>query len=310
MSDSTWIAGDSDAVDDTVLEVHRQHLQDHPFVVEYDSAGKYFEHKLGFENVAEAYYDVPTYAAFRIHTYAPRDYLLLQTNPDLKPDKAKGDIHWSYPSLSTDFDQSVLANVVQAATTITPYLNDGDSVRLGLKCIIDAVQSEYDIEFKGNALRQAEYEEYLQLEAARSYRSDSNSSGVNLNRGIHKDFAYTNRCKFQAEGSSANPQQADDEWLEDELIAVAPKVVFALGDKARSGLRNLGFEPVREQNQYSSGENNRILRYEGKQPSLQGTSAVCLYHLDYRSELTTDLDVHKALGSIKQTTDSTETTVN
>jgi hypothetical protein len=195
-------------------------------------------------------------------------------------------------------------NLFQTAKTVSGYFNDTDTVRLGLKSIIDAVQSELRCEFEGNVLRQSDFEEYLQLPKARVYRNDREGNGAELTDGFHNDFAYTNRCKFQARGSGADPSTFDDEWLAEELNAIAPKVIFALGGAAYRGLRNIGFEKVGKQSKYADGKTGRILRYAGDQTNLNGTYAVHLYHLDYRRTLTTDRDAHDALNTIGQISDS------
>ncbi|WP_135366316.1 uracil-DNA glycosylase family protein [Halosimplex halophilum] len=292
--------GDLDEIDEEVLEVHCKHIHDHPHVAEYDSAGTYFENEVGISDIADGFYDLPVYCASRIHSFAQRDFLLLQKNPNLPTDWIQSNVHWSYEDLARDLKESVWMNSLQTSKTVSGYLNDSDTVRLGLKCIIDAVQSELQCEFEGNALRQSDYEDYIQVEKSRAYRDDRTGSGAELGNGFHGEFAYTNRCKFQHRGSSANPRSADDEWLADEISAIAPEVVFALGGDAYRGLRNIGFEKLEKQSQYSDGKTGRVLRYEGNRSALKRTYAVHLYHLDYRQTLTTDRDVHDALRIINQ----------
>lgn len=295
--------GKCTALSEDVLEVHREHLQKHPYVNRYDSAGEYFEEEVGISDVADGYYDKPIYSVFRLHSFAPRDYLLVQKNPNLPTSWIKEGTHWSYEDLAGDLGKSLQMNILQSAKTISGYFNNTDTVRVGLKCIIDAVQTELGCEFSGNALRQSDYEKYLQLAEARSYRNGREGTGAGLNEGFHRDFAYTNRCKFQDSGSSAKSLVADDEWLEDELKVISPKVVFALGGDAYRGLQNVGFKKVGERSRYSDGKTGRVLRYEGDVPNLHGTYAVHLYHLDYRQTLTTDRDVHDALKTVAQMSD-------
>jgi len=296
--------GDQSEIDEKVLNIHNKHIRNHPYLEEYDSAGDYFERELSISTVADGYYEMPVHSALRLHSYGQRDFLLLQKNPNLPTSWVESNVHWSYEDLTGELPQSVRMNALQTAKTISGYLNDTDTVRIGLKSIIDAVQSELDCEFGGNALRQSDYERYVQFSESRSYRDNREGGGADLSVGFHNDFAYTNRCKFQARGSSADPSTADDEWLADELSAIGPKVVFALGGAAYDGLRNIGFEKVGERSQYSTGKTGRILRYAGDQPNLNETYAVHLYHLDYRQTLTTDRDVHDALGILAHLSDS------
>jgi len=295
---------DHSGINENILEIHQKHIRNHPYIKKYDSAGEYFEHELNIQKIAERYYDIPVYNALRIHSYAQRDFLLLQKNPNLPKNWIESNVHWSYEELAGELPESVRVNSLQTAKTISKYFNKNHTVRIGIKCIIDAVQSEMGCEFEGNALRQSDYEEYIQFSSARSYRDSQEGRGAELNKGFHNDFAYTNRCKFQANGSDANPIAADDEWLADEINEIAPKIIFALGGDAYQGLQKIGFEKTGKESQYSDGNSGRVLKYEGNNKNLRQTYAVHLYHLDYRRNLSTDRDVHDALSTVVEVSDS------
>lgn len=286
----------TNAVDETVAEVHQRHVKSHPYVEDYVSAGDYFQNKLGLGEVGDRYYDLPPYAALRIHSYAPRPVLLLQKNPNLIPRWVQDDVHWAYPPLAGDIAESTLANMVQEAKGLTKYLNDSRRGRTRLKFILDAVREEMGHGYDGNIHRQSEFEEYLQLADAEAFLSDRSHERPYLDAGFHGDFVYTNLSKWQARGSSADIRPEDEDWLHDEIAAINPRVVIALGNDAYYGLLNIGFEKTGDYSEYSDNNTGHVLRYEGDNSRLDGTRAVNFRHLEYMSgAMTVDKDAHEAL---------------
>ncbi len=226
---------------------------------------------------------------FRVHSSGPRDYLLVQTNPDLKPGTHTDGVHPSHFKLgdeSNDFDIQTLVD--HSRTTISNYLYNGGKHNLkSLICAVNEVFEEGKLELD-SVIDDETFRDYLCYEKYQSYRKDLSNPPIGEKEGFFGDFAYTNVIKHQAPRNRYRRTPHGIDWFEDELKTISPEIAFSMGDKSMQMFKRLGFEKVAE-SQFSTRVCGKILSHDGDSNGvkdrghLQDISVVQLHHLDFRS---------------------------
>lgn len=139
---------------------------------------------------------------------------------------------------------------------------------------------------------------YLRTDVNDDYDNNPSDAVISSDAGFFGDFAYTNAMKNQAPTKATTWGEDDREWLQDEIAAVNPDVILALGNDARDSLRDVGFEKIDYDGPLVNDEGG-ILTYAGEDSRLQGIDALRLYHLGARSRPPHEL-LHESLRTIKQ----------
>lgn len=267
-------------MNESVVDVHRKHLESHPFVEKYDSGYEYLHRELGFseEEIPDGYNDVGIKQMYRIHTDSPCQFMIIQKNPNFKKKWMSEGVHGPHTHLSEWEGDTVQRNVEHSRTTVSSYLNDSR-----LEILIQTLISEFGTEQFGLDSSIEEYwlDNYLRTDIGDEYNNSAESPTIGADEGFFGDFAYSNVMKFQGPTDRVSRQPADDEWLKDEIAVVNPEVVFPLGVPARKALQRIGFE----QTDYSGPVNRdegKVFAHDGSDERIQGTSAISMYHLGSR----------------------------
>lgn len=282
-----------------VVEAHREHLKSHRFVDSYDSGREYLEDELGFSNsnIASGYQDIDMKQMYRIHTDQPRDFLILQKNPNLESNWVSESVHAPHTHLSSWEGDKLTRNIAHSRTSVANYLNDAGGLRL--KVILQSLADVFYEEEFGfeTVLDQQEFEKYLRTSIARAYSNDSESKMIQSDEGFFNDFAYTNVMKFQGPRGQVSYNQEDLDWLGDELAAINPKFIIALGNVAKYSLKDLGFERTDYDGPFNEDQ-GKVYKYNGSDSRLEGMCALRLYHLQASNAVPHDI-LHDSLRSLK-----------
>jgi hypothetical protein len=234
---------------------------------------------------------------YRIHTDSPRRFLIVQKNPNLKPGWVSKTLHGPHAHLNEWGGDTLERNIAHSRTTVTGYL-EGSGLRL--KLLIQAVVDVFDDSDFGidSPLDQKALQHYLRTDVNDDYDNNPSDAVISSDAGFFGDFAYTNAMKNQAPTKATTWGEDDREWLQDEIAAVNPDVILALGNDARDSLRDVGFEKIDYDGPLVNDEGG-ILTYAGEDSRLQGIDALRLYHLGARSRPPHEL-LHESLRTIKQ----------
>lgn len=268
-------------MDHGLLQEHEAYLQDHRYVNRYSNAREYLIERLGFQSeIAPEYEDVSMENMFRIHSYAPRNFLILQKNPNLRERWCQETLHGPHCLLENSEVPGISVNIDHSRTTVAKYLYEegGQGLKLLLHAVDDVI-NDTDLEFE-SIIDQRKFEEYFSVSTAREYDNNPDTHQIGPQEGFFGDFAYTNVCKFQAPGDEVSMKDDDLDWLELELATIQPNIIFSMGGLADSAIQELGFEYI-DGCDYSDNKEGNIYEYEGNSSALEGTYVVSLYHFNY-----------------------------
>lgn len=284
---------------DDVVDVHRQHLGGHRLLTEYNSGYEYLRDEVGWPeaDIADEYRSISMKHMYRIHTGSPRQFLIVQKNPDLKPGWVSETLHGPHAHLNEWEADTLKRNVAHSRTTVTGYLEESG---LRLKLLMQAIVDVFDDSDLGidSPLDQEAFEQYLHTDINDEYHNNASDPVISSDAGFFGDFAYTNAMKNQSPTEATTWGEDDREWLQDEIAAVNPDVILALGNGARDALRDVGFERIDYDGPLIKDEGG-ILTYAGEDSRLQGMDALRLYHLGARDRPPHEI-MHESLQTIKE----------
>jgi len=263
-----------------VVDVHREHLKSHRFVQKYDTGYQYLHNEIEIpeSEIADGYKDIEIEHMFRLHSGNPRQFMIIQKNPNLKSSWVSGSVHGPHTHLSEWNGDTVQRNVEHSRTTVASYLNNSR-----LKIILQTLADEFGSEqFSfGSSIEEYGLADYLRTDTNEEYDNSEDSPIIEANEGFFGDFAYSNAMKFQGPTTKVSSESEDDEWLRNEIAAINPKLILSLGVPAKDSLQRIGFEQTDYSGPFHRDE-GKVYTYNGSDTRLQDISVISVYHLGAR----------------------------
>jgi len=303
----------------SVLDVHRRFLTEgqdstpHRFINKYDDAYEYLQEVIDADTISQEFQSIPigVAAMFRVATYAPRDYLILQTNPDLDDEKYTDAIHGMYHILCGE-NPNIASKIVEFSRTgFAYYLAQPESI--GLKIILQAVDdilAEGSLQFD-NIVDNAEFRSYFNWSQTKWW-GDTFEPAIGPEEGFYRDFAYTNAFKYQAGKNDREDLEADDlRWLLEEIAAIQPKYIIAMGEKPEEALEKIGFDRFTDYVNGDPRQATELLRFHPRESNpnvevdsqtreaLNNTLAVRVDHIDSSNNKPRSSIVHDYFRELK-----------